>query len=146
MQVTTKPSAAGSASSRSEAILPPFEHHPLSRLVVGAGSLSRLGELARELGGTRVLLVTDPGLEAAGHPQRALASLKAARLEAFDFDGVEENPTTKHVEAGLELARARTIDLLVAVGGGSSMDVAKGINFLYTNGGEMSDYRGFGKA
>lgn len=125
--------------------LPGFEYQPLSRLVFGAGSLTRLGDLARELGGTRVLLVTDPGLEKAGHPQNALQCLRAARLEAFVFDGVEENPTTKHVQAGLELARSKKIDLLVAVGGGSSMDCAKGINFLYTNGGKMADYRGFGK-
>jgi alcohol dehydrogenase len=123
-----------------------FEHVPLTRLVAGAGTLARLGELARELGGTRVLLVTDPGLEAAGHPQRALDALRQAKLETFVFDGVEENPTTKHVQQGLELARAMKIDLLVAVGGGSSMDCAKGINFLYTNGGRMADYKGHGKA
>jgi alcohol dehydrogenase len=93
-----------------------------------------------------VLLVTDPGLEAAGHPQRALASLHLAGLESHVFDGVEENPTTKHVAAGLEMARDCKIDLLVAVGGGSSLDTAKGINFLLTNGGQMADYKGFGKA
>jgi alcohol dehydrogenase len=92
------------------------------------------------------LLVTDPGLEAAGHPQRALAALRNAGLETFVFDEVEENPTTKHVDAGLEAARRYGIDLIVAVGGGSSMDCAKGINFLLTNGGAMSDYKGFGRA
>ena len=51
-----------------------------------------------------------------------------------------------HVEAGLAVARAHRIDFLVAVGGGSSMDCAKGINFLLTNGGSISDYQGFGKA
>jgi alcohol dehydrogenase len=93
-----------------------------------------------------VLLVTDPGLFQAGHPQRALASLKGAGLEAFLFDGVEENPTGRHVEAALEPARRHRVDFLVAVGGGSSMDCAKGANFLLTNGGRMEDYRGFGKA
>src|SRR5439155_24177863 len=62
------------------------------------------------------------------------------------FDGVEVNPTTRHVEAGLKVAQAHRIDFLVAVGGGSSMDCAKGINFLYTNGGTMADYKGLGKA
>src|SRR5204862_3315953 len=100
----------------------PFDYLPLGRVVFGPGTLNRLGELARELGGTRVLLVTDPGLEAAGHPQRALVSLHRAGLESWVFDGVEENPTTLHVQAGVEQARARRIDLLVAVGGGSSMD------------------------
>src|SRR5262249_11761793 len=67
-------------------------------------------------------------------------------LQTFLFDGVEESPTTRHVRAGVEFARASRIDFIVAVGGGSSMDCAKGINFLLTNGGEMADYKGFGKA
>jgi alcohol dehydrogenase len=126
--------------------LPAFEFHPLTRVVFGAGTMARLGELTRELGGTRVLLVTDPGLEEAGHPQRALEVLRQAGLEAFLFDGVEVNPTSRHVEAALEAARAHRIDFLVAVGGGSAMDCTKGVNFLLTNGGTMLDYKGFGKA
>lgn len=124
----------------------PFDYQPLTRVVFGVGTLNRLGELARELGGARALLVTDPGLEAAGHPGRALASLRATGLHAHLFDGVEENPTNRNVETGLAAARQAGIDLLVAIGGGSSMDCAKGINFLLTNGGVMSDYVGFGKA
>jgi len=114
--------------------------------VFGPGSLARLGEVARELGGTRVLLVTDPGLEAAGHPQRAVAAVKEAGLEAFVFDGVKENPTEREVAAGVVFARTHKIDLIAAVGGGSSMDCAKGVNFLLTNGGRMADYKGHGKA
>jgi alcohol dehydrogenase len=123
-----------------------FDFHVPTRVVFGAGALDRLGELARELGESRVLLVTDPGLEEAGHPQRALASLREAGLEVFLFDAVEQNPTTRHVEAGVAFARPLGIDLIVSVGGGSAMDCAKGINFLLTNGGAMADYRGFGKA
>jgi len=102
--------------------------------------------LVAELGGTRVLVVTDPGLEAAGHPEHALESLRRAGLEVFVFDGVEENPTTRHVDRGLVCAQKHRIDFLVAIGGGSSMDCAKGINFLLTNGGTMADYQGFGRA
>ncbi len=123
-----------------------FDHHPLTRVVYGAGALACLGELTRALGVRRVMLVTDPGLEAAGHPQRAVAHLRDAGLEVFVFDGVEENPTTRHVEAGAAFAQQHAVDCLVAVGGGSSMDCAKGTNFLYTNGGAMADYQGFGKA
>ncbi len=115
-------------------------------MVAAAGALSRLGEFVRELGIRRALLVTDPGLEKAGHPQLALRSLHAAGVQAWVFDGVEENPTGHHVEAGLAAAKRHAIDGLVAVGGGSSMDCAKGINFLYTNGGRIEDYKGFGKA
>jgi alcohol dehydrogenase len=139
-------SSASTRPSSLERSLPPFDFPPLTRLVFGPGSLPKLGELVRELGGTRVLLVTDPGLEAAGHPQRALACLGNAGLDAYLFDGVEENPTTRHVESGLVFAQRHHVDFLVAIGGGSSMDCAKGINFLLTNGGTMSDYKGFGMA
>jgi alcohol dehydrogenase len=127
-------------------LMTPFDYQPLGRVMFAPGALSRVGELARELGGSRVLLVTDPGLEAAGHPQRAAQYLRETKLEVAVFDGVEENPTERHVEAGVQAARAHRADLLVAVGGGSAMDVAKGINFIFTNGGRMADYRGYGNA
>ncbi len=123
-----------------------FDFSPLNRVVFGPGTLAQLGELAVELGGTRVMLVTDPGLEKAGHSQRAADSLRNAKLSVAVFDGVEENPTTRHVDAGVKAARDHRADFIVAVGGGSAMDVAKGINFLFTNGGAMADYRGIGKA
>jgi alcohol dehydrogenase len=126
--------------------LPAFDFQPLSRVVFEPGAIRRLGELTRFVDGSRVLVVTDPGLEAAGHPQRALTSLHDAGLQTFLYDGVEENPTTRHVTAGTEFARRHRIDCIVAVGGGSSMDCAKGINFLLTNGGKMSDYKGLIRA
>src|SRR5438477_5055016 len=147
MKGTSLPtSTANEPSSVPDGLPPPFDYHPLGRVVFEPGGLVRLGALVRELGGTRALLVTDPGLEATGHPDRAADSLRAAKVEVVLFDGVEENPTTKHVEAGREVAKARGVDCLVAVGGGSTMDVAKGVNFLLTNGGTMTDYKGFGKA
>src|SRR5580698_2740991 len=85
--------------------LAPFDFHTPTRVMFGPGTLQRLGELARELGSTRALLVTDPGLKAAGHPQRAQASMAAAGLEVFVFDDVEENPTSRHVQRGAEFAR-----------------------------------------
>jgi alcohol dehydrogenase len=124
----------------------PFDFAPLNRVVHGPGTLARLGEFAHELGGSRVLVVTDPGLEAAGHPQRAVGHLQAAGLDVTVFDEVKENPSTVCVELGTAVAKKKNIDLIVAVGGGSSMDCAKGINFLLTNGGKVEDYKGFGKA
>ncbi len=126
--------------------LQPVDFQPLGRVIFAPGSLSRLGEAARELGISRGLLVTDPGLTQTGHPRRALESLEAAGIAVATFDGVKENPTEKEVAAGVELARRHGIDGIVAVGGGSSMDCAKGINFLLTNGGRISDYKGHGKA
>ncbi len=83
---------------------------------------------------------------AAGHAERALKSLRASGIEAFLFDGVAENPTTDHVAAGLAIAHQHPIDCIVGLGGGSSMDCAKGINFLLSGGGRMQDYWGTGKA
>jgi len=123
-----------------------FDYHPRTRVVFGAGSLSRLGTLARENGARRILLVTDPGIVEAGHAPRAQQILEEAALEVILFDGVEENPTTRHVDAGLEVARENRVDFLVGLGGGSSMDCAKGINFVYTSGGTIKDYWGLGKA
>jgi alcohol dehydrogenase len=124
----------------------PFDFHPRTRIVFGPGKIDALGELAGELGARRVLVVSDPGIIAAGHTERGLAALRRAGIETHLFDGVGENPTTDHVEAGLALARRYDPELLVGLGGGSSMDCAKGINFLLTNGGRMQDYWGVGKA
>lgn len=126
--------------------LAPFDRTPRTRLVFGCGSLARLGELARELGGKRVLLVTDRGIVGAGHVARAVDALRGAGVDAVVFDGVRENPTTVDVAHCLAVARESGVDLMVGIGGGSSMDTAKGANFLLTNGGEMKDYWGVGKA
>ncbi|MBK8267705.1 MAG: iron-containing alcohol dehydrogenase [Planctomycetes bacterium] len=120
--------------------------HSRVRVVFGDGTLRKLGALAVDEGATRVLLVTDPGIVRAGHAQRAMDSLREAGVEVTLFDGACENPTTREVDAGLHIARELGIDFLVGLGGGSSMDCAKGINFLLTNGGEMMDYWGVNKA
>lgn len=139
------PTSSGPGSTFRGPLLP-FDYQPLGRVIFEAGSLMRLGEVVRSIGGTRVLLVTDPGLEHAGHPQRAEQSLRDVGLAVHTFDGVKENPTEREVTAGVAFARKHSIDCIVAVGGGSSMDCAKGINFILTNGGRMSDYKGHGKA
>ncbi len=127
------------------ASLSPFDFQPLGRVIFGAGAVAQLGDAARPLG-RRALLVTDPGLEHVGHPQRAADVLRAAGVGVFVFDGVKENPTEHQVRSGVAVAKKHDIDLIVAVGGGSAMDCAKGINFLHTNGGRMADYRGHDKA
>jgi alcohol dehydrogenase len=123
-----------------------FDFRATTRLVVGAGTLGRLGEFARELGGTRALVVSDPGIVATGHTAAGLAALGQAGLETAVFSGFGENPTTTQVEAGTAVAREFRPDVLVGLGGGSSMDCAKGINFLFCCGGRMQDYHGRGRA
>ena len=124
----------------------PFEFRAATRLVVGAGAVSRLGTLARELGCRRALVVSDPGVVRAGHTTLGTTALEKAGLAVATFTDVGENPTTAHVEAGAGEARRFRPDLLVAIGGGSSMDCAKGINFVHSCGGRMHDYHGRGKA
>ncbi len=124
----------------------PFDHQPRTRLVFGSGTLARIGELTKEYGGKRVLVVSDPGIVRAGYTTRAVSYLVAAGLEARVFGAVRENPSTKDVDACVEVAREFGADFIIGLGGGSSMDTAKGCNFILTNGGQMQDYWGVGKA
>jgi alcohol dehydrogenase len=124
----------------------PFDFHPRSRVIFGPGTLARLGERARELGITRVLLVADPGIAAIGYVDTARRVLDAAGITVETFHQFNENPDTDMVEAGRAHAATLGVDGIVGLGGGSSMDCAKGINFLLSNGGAMADYRGYGKA
>src|SRR5919197_3136700 len=117
-----------------------------TRVVFGEGALARLGDLARELSFKRTLVVADRGIVAAGHVDRAAESLKAAGIATCFFHDFDANPDTRMVEAGRAQAAAAAVDSIVAIGGGSSLDCAKGINFVLTNGGTMRDYLGFGKA
>lgn len=121
-----------------------FQHE--TRLVYGAGTVARLGELAQELSAKRVLVVSDPGVVGAGHFGRGVEALKNAGMEVESFHGVHENPSTDDVANGVEVAKAFRPDLLIGLGGGSSMDCCKGMNFIYSCGGRMEDYWGVGKA
>ena len=112
-----------------------FDWRLHTRIVCGAGALAQLGELTRGLG-TRALLVTDPGIVQVGHAARAEAFLSAAGVATAVFAAVHENPTTDDVEACLELARQFRPEVLIALGGGSAMDTAKGTNFILTRSEE----------
>lgn len=121
-----------------------FSFRAATRLVVGPGCINQLGQLATELGGSRILIVSDLGVVAAGHTQTGLDSLHGAGCTTTVFSEFTENPTTRQVEVGAAAAREFQPDLIVGLGGGSSMDCAKGINFLHRCGGQMQDYRGRG--
>ncbi len=123
-----------------------FDYQLRPRIVFGANSIDRLGEFAGELGAKRVLLVSDPGVVGAGIFDRGRDSLLRASVEPCGFHDFAENPSTLHVDAGLQIAKDFLPELIVGLGGGSSMDCAKGINFLYSCGGRMQDYWGVGKA
>jgi alcohol dehydrogenase len=127
-------------------VLSPFEFQTKTRVVFGEGAIDRLGALALELGFRRTLVVADCGLVTAGHVGRAARLLEDAGIEAIPFHDFTVNPDSSVVEAGREFAAAAGIDSIIGLGGGSSMDCAKGINFVLTNGGGMRDYWGYGKA
>jgi alcohol dehydrogenase len=124
----------------------PFDFSLRTRVVFGDGALDRLGSLARELTFSRTLIVADKGIVAAGIVTRAVAGLEAAGIVSHVFHDFDANPDTKMVEAGRAYAASAAIDSIVAIGGGSSLNCATGINFVLTNGGSMRDYRGHGKA
>ena len=123
-----------------------FDYQNRTRLIFGPGSISNLGTLAHELGFRRALLVADRGMVASGHVDEALAPLQRAGIGVSCFHEFDVNPDSATIAAGCEFAKPLRVDSIIALGGGSSLDCAKGINFLLTNGGEMQDYRGYGKA
>ncbi len=124
----------------------PFDFQLRTRIVFGQGTLDRLGQLARGLGFRRTLLVADAGILQAGYVAEAMRLLEAASIEALPFHAFDQNPDSAMVEAGRRFAEPLRIDSVVGLGGGSSIDCARGINFLLTNGGTIADYRGYGKA
>jgi alcohol dehydrogenase len=125
-------------------MMTPFDFQPRTRVIFGAGTFSRIGELSRALGFRRTLVVADSGVVQAGYVTAALGALETAGVDAVPFHDFGQNPDSAMVEAGRAFAAPLGIDSLIGLGGGSSLDCAKGINFLLTNGGAMADYRGYG--
>ena len=121
-----------------------FQHR--TRIVSGPGQLESVGQHAAALGARRVMVVCDPGIRQAGYAERTVDSLHAQKLETEVFDDFGENPTASMVDAGTDRAAEFRPDLLIGIGGGSSMDCCKGINFVYSCGGSIADYRGVGNA
>ena len=124
----------------------PFEFSCRTRIVFGLGVLERVGSVASELGFKKTLLVADAGVVDAGHVDRATRALEAAGIHSTLFTDFGPNPDSVMVERGRVFAQPLGVNSIIGLGGGSSLDCAKGINFLLTNGGWMADYRGYGKA
>ena len=113
------------ASDRMNA-LSPFDFHQRTRLIFGGGTLEQLAPLAQEIQARRILLVTDAGLRKAGHCERTVGILESAGISSIVFDDVSENPTTDDVDRCVAFAKPSNVDLIIGLGGGSSMDCAKG--------------------
>lgn len=115
-----------------------------TRAIFGRGVASRVGEVARELGGKRAMLVSDAGVIALGIAARLVADLEAAGVSVTVFDRVQPNPRDVHCIEAAQLARKGSVDLFVGVGGGSAIDTAKCAAVLLTNGGHPRDWEDFG--
>lgn len=110
--------------------------------LIGAGSVNELGNKMNDLGGKKVLLVTDAMLVKLGMAAKVEGILKDAGIDVVIFGGAEPNPTDKNVEAGLEVWNNEKCDSIVSLGGGSSHDCAKGIGLVASNGGKIQDFEG----
>jgi choline dehydrogenase len=115
-----------------------------TRVVHGVGAIASLGEEARRLHMSRPLVVTDEGIARAGILDEAVGPLRAAGMEPVVFDEVRANPPTALIDRGAEIYRSEGADGLVGLGGGSSIDTAKGIGVVAEHGGSILDYE-FGR-
>lgn len=115
-----------------------------TRIEFGNGVSGTVAEEVRGLGGSRALIVTDPGVEAAGLVDPVTVSLEKAGVHPVLFDAVAPNPRDTSVQQGAALLASEGCDVLVAVGGGSPMDTAKAIGVVATHGGRIQDYEGLG--
>jgi 1,3-propanediol dehydrogenase len=111
-------------------------------IIHGMGALSKIGLCAKRLGGERVLLVTDPGIIDAGWVDESIKYFEKADLKYVIYDNVVTNPRDFQVEEGVQLYLKKQCDVIVAVGGGSPIDTAKGIAILASNHGRIHDYEG----
>ncbi|MBI4623740.1 MAG: iron-containing alcohol dehydrogenase [Verrucomicrobia bacterium] len=111
----------------------------------GGGARHRLPDLVREMGGSRVLLVTDPGVVQLGAVAEVVKSLKAAGVSVAIFDQVQPDPTDENVAAGVAALGTQRADLIVAFGGGSPIDVAKVIAIRPANPAPLPDFMGLHK-
>jgi len=110
-------------------------------MAIGGGALAELPGLLARLGLARPLIVTDPYIARSGILDRATALLDGARIPWSVFSDTVPDPTTAVIETGTERLQAGDYDSLVAIGGGSSIDTAKGMSVLAANGGHLRDYK-----
>jgi alcohol dehydrogenase len=114
----------------------------IPEIIHGRGSLNYAGQCALRLGAKKVFLVSDSGIEEAGWVQRLMDILKKEGIAWVYYSGVSSNPRDFQVEQGAEFYRANGADVIIAIGGGSAMDTAKGIAIIASNGGRIRDYEG----
>jgi alcohol dehydrogenase class IV len=110
------------------------------QILFGVGTVKRVGERALEYGATRACVIADVNVVRAGHAAKVVAALEASGVASELFDRVQHEPSTELVREGAAFCEGKGFDLIVAVGGGSAIDVAKAINVVHTNGGDPNAY------
>ena len=123
-----------------------FTHLSNTIIHFGVNESHKIGEHIKDFNTSKVLIVTDNGILEAGHLDPVVNSLNESEINYEIYTNVKENPSTDDVDECVDFAKNKSIDLIIGLGGGSSLDTAKGVNFILTNGGTMHDYRGVGKA
>ena len=119
-----------------------WRFHTAGEVIFGRGVVRRTGEVVRGLGAVRACLITDPGLISAGLHEPVLASRDEAGVEADLHDGGRPKPAVETVAASAAALHGRGYEALVALGGGSNIDLAKAVAVLLRHGGEVEDYIG----
>ena len=116
-----------------------------TQIQFGVNSCADLHETVKQLGGSKVFLVIDPGLQQAGIIEKVTSSLDENSTPYILYDNVQPEPGLQLADTGAALAKKENVDCVVGVGGGSALDIAKAISILLTNGGKAEDYLGLGK-
>ncbi|MED4206948.1 iron-containing alcohol dehydrogenase [Neobacillus mesonae] len=122
-----------------------FTYFMPTRVECGNGVSEKTGEIVKELGVSNVLIVTDRGVRGANLLEGIEQSLRAVELDYEIYDEVEPNPSAETIHKGTEILKQHGFEAVLAVGGGSSIDTAKGIAIMATNPGHILDYEGVGK-
>ena len=111
-----------------------------SNLIFGFGAVEKVGEKAREYGKSKALIITDKGIVKAGLLERVLTPLEQAGVGAEIFDQIEPNPRDHTVVKAFEFGKKKGCEVIIGLGGGSSIDAAKAVGVLMTNPGPLQDY------
>lgn len=119
-----------------------YDFYAPTKVIAGPGSIARVAQEIRAFGAGRVLIVTDPGIIKAGLLDPLKHGLAEGGLEAVIYDRVKPNPTVEIIDSGRDFFKQRHCDMVVSLGGGSSIDTAKGIAVTVTGGGSIRDYAG----
>ncbi len=114
----------------------------IPEILFGRGSMGYVGRCARRLGAKKVFLVSDPGLEQAGWVAHVTETFEREKLRWVYYNDIASNPRDFQIEKGVEIYKREEADVVIALGGGSPMDAAKGIALVASNGGNIGDYEG----